>query len=90
MNTAPLPVIEATEDDSEALADVIWFIKGRMSALDDLGRRCELDNRHLEALRRFRVSLPHMQELRHRAEAAEKRANLAEHYMSQPKKKAKS
>lgn len=84
-----LPAIEATEADSEALADIIWFIKGRMSVLEDQGRYCELDGNHLEALRRFRVSLPRMQELRHRAEVAEKRANLAEHYMSQPKKKAK-
>ena len=93
MSTAHVPPIEATESDSDALADIIWFINGRMSALADQGRSFELDGRHVDALRRFRVSLPNMHALRQRAEAAEKRANLAEHYMSihisLPKKKAK-
>lgn len=80
MNRAPLPKVEATQDDSEALADIIWFIKGRMSALDDQGRICELDVRHLEALRRFRASLHAMDEIRHRADAAEHREMLAKHF----------
>ena len=82
MSTAHVPPIEATESDSDALADIIWFINGRMSALADQGRSFELDGRHVDALRRFRVSLPNMHALRQRAESAEKRADLADHWMN--------
>lgn len=77
---------EATEADSEALADIIWFIKCRLSACADQGRSCELDSRHLEALRRFRCDMPKRDELRNRCHAAEQREKLTKHFAALPKK----
>lgn len=46
---------ELTQMDCDALADIIWFIKGRMSACQDRGVSCELESRHIESLRLFRL-----------------------------------
>jgi len=86
MPDVPLPQIEADSTDSEALADIIWFIKGRLTACQDRGTSAELGERHIEALRRFRVSLQAMSEIRHRAMAAEHREKLAQHFASVAKK----
>lgn len=43
-----------TVDECEALADIIWFIKGRASANHDKGNWPELGHEHVEALRKFR------------------------------------
>ena len=40
------------EEDRDALADIIWFIKGAQSIDKDFA----LDHRHIEALRRYRVT----------------------------------
>jgi hypothetical protein len=56
------PRIEATDADCEALADIIWFIKGRLSVYRDRDASAELDGSHVEALRRFRLSFQAMKE----------------------------
>jgi hypothetical protein len=86
VSTDPLPQIGVSSTDSDLLADIIWFIKGRMSALADQGRNCELGADHIDALRRFRLALPVMGEIRHRADAAEHREKLAKHFASLRKK----
>lgn len=82
-----MPTIEANYSDREFLADIIWFIKGRLSACQDRGTTCELDHAHIEALRRFRLSYNTMNEIRERAVAAENREKLAAHFASLPKSK---
>lgn len=81
MADAPLPVLEAGGIEGGRLADIIWFIHGRMSA------GCgELGTEHIEALRRFRCDRQKIAELRHRCVAAEHREMLANHFASLPKK----
>lgn len=86
----PFPGFEANESDRDALADIIWFIKGRMSAYKDRDDRCELGQDHIEAMRRFRCDHPKIAELRHRCHAAEHREKLREHFASiKPSKKSR-
>ncbi len=81
MSDTPFPGFEANETDRDALADIIWFIKGRMSA------GCgELGTNHIEALRRFRCDHPKIADLRHRCHSAEQREKIAAHFASLPKK----
>jgi len=87
MADRPMPTLEANYSDREFLADIIWFIKGRMSACQDRNATCELDHAHIEALRRFRLSYDTMNEIRERAVAAEGREKLASHFASLPKAK---
>lgn len=77
--------IEATDADSELLADIIWFIKGRQSAMRDKDERCELDSSHVEALRKFRALFQDMRQMQNKLQEAERlacaavrRADLAE------------
>jgi len=64
-------VTEATQEHSDALADILWFIKGRMSALSDAGRICELGVAHISAIEAFRSDLPKIDHLKIRCIAAE-------------------
>ncbi len=46
---------DLNQQHCDDLADIIWFIKGRQSACQDRGANSELDARHIEALRLFRI-----------------------------------
>jgi len=70
-------VTEATQEHSDALADILWFIKGRMSACSDQGRICELGATHISASEAFRRDLPKIHHLKVRCIAAEYCATAA-------------
>jgi len=44
---------ELTQQDSDNLADIIWYIKGRLS-VQDYEDRSDLCSDHVESLRKFR------------------------------------
>lgn len=81
----PFPVFEANEIDRDALADIIWFIKGRMSAYKDRDERCEMGQDHIESLRRFRCDHPKISELLQRCHDAERREAVRDHFAKMAK-----
>lgn len=48
--------INVTQSDSDLLADVLWFLKGRQSACNDRNETDHIGFHHLEAIRKFRES----------------------------------
>lgn len=67
------------EEDRDALADVIWFIKGAQSIDKDFA----LDHRHIEALRRYRVTNVDQVVEKARRELANRCDRLMETYQAQ-------
>jgi len=51
-----VPQDKLTQDDSDRLADIIWWIKGRNAAAKDGDGYFELGHEHIESLRRFRIA----------------------------------
>lgn len=89
--------IEATDADSELLADIIWFIKGRQSAMRDKDERCELDSSHVEALRKFRALFHDMRQMQNKLQEAERltcaavsRADLSEFWLRMSARRIKA
>lgn len=46
-----------TREDSEHLADIIWWIKGYRAGCEADLKLCPFDHAHVEALRKARVNL---------------------------------